>query len=648
MASNYNVISVASYNCLANEYLTHWRGKLNQEQQVYHDQAQFDVVKQNDLFNRIRKLDADVICLQEVSANYTTLLQRMGQLGYAGHYEQFNNKPDGVATFYKNNKFKNAQKYVLDFQDGTGRKALFFHLETHQGGIVDIGNTHLQGGQQNRNISDQEVQKLVSKVHQIANDTIICGDCNFTPQDPRFPVMSQSLRDALNGASTATSMNGTTPLRLDYIWHTATLHPLNASVDGKLHRFMTPEEPSDHIPVIASFGLNGLTPSPAPQTTYPPLYNPYTVPSPIYIPTSGVATRNNFPSGSFKNKIFNAFNQYMNLGWTQTVYDQFAPLLEEKIKRADAADQQQKGQFLPALLKEIVFTSQDVGHVRLFYDSFESEITRISHPLINNQPYNNTPSFRWTLFNDFNLEFQAQLGNRSEFYQILAPYFENCLSQADLLAQTQGGEFLTHLDTEIHRLPDGCAKNLFLQILSKHRPAETVIHVTCPNVPSDQELSIRGSGAGLNWTQDTPLKRIDWQTWEFRTAQPIHGEFEFKFLVKGKYENGPNHKITQGKNVGVTADFNTILSPIQKTIIEANFTPPTGKMLSVTGNGPLGNWDRKVPLKYLGNNKWFLSFDGQFPAFEFKFRLDDNWEVELQNNRRLECGKKDQISKIKF
>jgi endonuclease/exonuclease/phosphatase family metal-dependent hydrolase len=629
-------VSVATYNCLANEYLNYWDGKLNYEQIAYKNQPQFDLLKQADIITRLSKLNADIVCLQELSAkNLHSFILQMNHLGYVGSYEQFEGKPDGIAIFYKNNKFTEARQEVLPYQDGTGRKALFLHLKTPQGATAHICSTHLQGGERNRGIAHQQIQKLIQKVSLIGSHVIVCGDFNFTPSDPRFQEMNKYLADVLNGRGIPTSMNGTTQLRLDYIWHTASQPPLSASVSGNLQKFMTREEPSDHIPLIASFRLN--------------------VPMPLSNQV-GLTIRNPFqgmdPLSVSEKVIFDSFNEYMQwLAVSQTTYDKYSAILEEKIKTADAFQRQQKGQFLTELFREIVFDAEDAGEVVLLCDSFaRALIPSNTHFFINDQPFINTPSFGWTLFDRFNQLFHSQIGDRSGAYEALVPYFSQLLLNADGLKKTQGGDFISHLADQIENLPAGYAKNLFLEVISPYRPAETVIRVQCKDVPSDQDLFIRGNSAGLSWTKGTQLKRIDWQTWEFRTSNAIQGELEYKLLVNddnSKWEEGTNHKIAQGKKDEVQVAFNSsTLPPLQKTIIEVNFPVPSGRTLALSGNGPLGNWDRKVPLKNLGNNKWFLTFDGQFPGFEYKFRLDDSWEQG--NNHQLECNKKEQISSIQF
>ena len=58
------------------------------------------------LLEEICRLNADVLCLQEVqSDHFQTLLKDLAHAGYYGVYKQrTNRKPDGCATFFKTGK----------------------------------------------------------------------------------------------------------------------------------------------------------------------------------------------------------------------------------------------------------------------------------------------------------------------------------------------------------------------------------------------------------------------------------------------------------------------------------------------------------------------------------------------------------------
>jgi hypothetical protein len=180
----------------------------------------------------------------------------------------------------------------------------------------------------------------------------------------------------------------------------------------------------------------------------------------------------------------------------------------------------------------------------------------------------------------------------------------------------------------------------------------TVIVIKCQNVPSGQFLFIRGNAAGLNWENGVKLAQMDWETFVFQANVPFSGELEFKVLLNdegSKWEEGVNHKITQGKKVEIVPAFNPLTLPaLKKTVIELDYSVPEGKTLSLSGTGPLGNWDRKVPLILDGSNPghWFISFDGEFPPFEYTVFLDD--QREEGSNRSIKCERKAQIKSPQF
>ena len=81
--------------------------------------------------------------------------------------------------------------------------------------------------------------------------------------------------------------------------------------------------------------------------------------------------------------------------------------------------------------------------------------------------------------------------------------------------------------------------------------------------------------------------------------------------------------------------------------MKLEFYVPEGKTLSVSGTGPLSNWDRKVPMVPFGDkNSWFIAFEGNFADFNYKLRLDDSWEQG--DNRTARCGQLAAMKTPKF
>lgn len=592
-------VSITTYNCFANEK----NNNLNQSADLVRPVN----TRIRDCIQRVASLKSDVVCVQGLSADHADqFLRGMTLNGYQGVYEQFDSKPDGIATFYLHSKFKEASKEVLSYEDGHGKKALFLHLTTHAGALLDVANTQLQeGGKQNQAVVCLEIQKLTAKVGQATHPTLVCGSLNFTPLDPRFTLMENHLSDSLEGQRVPTTKQGTNRLRLDYIWHPKSLKPARARVDGSFKPFkkngsVVPQEPSNHLPVIASFNI------PLPSAIQP-LQNSSDADSAI----------------SLQKTLNQAFKQAKEL-WNQ-----------------------QQGEFTPLLHREIACLARDVKELSalltLLPSSFVNPVLR--HPYYNNQPsHSNSPSLLWDLFDQFNATYRSQLPHLPDIYMALAPLFSTLLTDADQLSKSQQNPDLLAILTNLiqTRIPTGFVQELFLKAIEP----ETRVILTCENVPSGQDLYIRGDQAGLSWSCGVKLERRDWKTFVFRTKRPFTKEMEFKLLLNDdhtRWEEGPNHKVSCQEKLSLTPNFASIQ---QKTVIEITFPTTAGKNLYISGNGPLGNWDQKIPLISADNHKHFLDLDGSFPDFEYKIRLDEAWESG--ENRKSRCGEKQVISSLSF
>jgi hypothetical protein len=75
------------------------------------------------------------------------------------------------------------------------------------------------------------------------------------------------------------------------------------------------------------------------------------------------------------------------------------------------------------------------------------------------------------------------------------------------------------------------------------------------NVGYDNQLFIRGQGAGLNWKQGLPLKNIAPDEWAWETNIPFD-DCEFKVLINDeRFESGENHHIHNGIALQYTPNF---------------------------------------------------------------------------------------------
>jgi len=83
---------------------------------------------------------------------------------------------------------------------------------------------------------------------------------------------------------------------------------------------------------------------------------------------------------------------------------------------------------------------------------------------------------------------------------------------------------------------------------------KTRLSVHC-NVGFENDLYLRGQGAGLNWNKGIRLKNISPDEWIWETTSNFK-DCEFKVLINDTYyEAGNNHAISHGANVHYTPTF---------------------------------------------------------------------------------------------
>jgi hypothetical protein len=74
------------------------------------------------------------------------------------------------------------------------------------------------------------------------------------------------------------------------------------------------------------------------------------------------------------------------------------------------------------------------------------------------------------------------------------------------------------------------------------------------NTGNASTLMICGGGGGLNWNKPTPLKKSGDDIWTWETFEPFDS-VEFKLLINGQWETGPNHRLKHGKKIEVIPRF---------------------------------------------------------------------------------------------
>jgi hypothetical protein len=75
------------------------------------------------------------------------------------------------------------------------------------------------------------------------------------------------------------------------------------------------------------------------------------------------------------------------------------------------------------------------------------------------------------------------------------------------------------------------------------------------DVGFNNNLYIRGEGAGLDWGKGSPLTNVARDEWIWETTEPFE-TCQFKVLINDKeYELGENHRLPPGATVQYTPQF---------------------------------------------------------------------------------------------
>ncbi len=255
---------LASYNVLADSYVKpQWYPTVDPEVLRW-DRRKFALAE------RILRLDADIICLQEVETEaYALLEQSLGAKGYKGVYvKKGSGRPDGCAIFFKPDELRFAGSETIYYSDSPGGATSSGHLALilsfeRECGIIRVANTHLRWGQENKPLEEHigyiQIRELIDghiKPDRSAYAWIVCGDLNVRPDNPVVrELVSIGFLDAYAGHEQATCNPNGRAKRIDYIFHTAGLRakPVKIMEIDDFTPLPSADEPSDHLPLVAAF-----------------------------------------------------------------------------------------------------------------------------------------------------------------------------------------------------------------------------------------------------------------------------------------------------------------------------------------------------------------------------------------------------------
>ncbi|XP_028407906.1 glucose-repressible alcohol dehydrogenase transcriptional effector-like [Dendronephthya gigantea] len=181
-------------------------------------------VRHTQLVKELHWLDADVVCLQEVDPFYFPhLLEDLTVHGYEGMFQPHTTGGDGVATFFKTNKFQLKNYEVFGFNEILGEVVAldnFDHRNEHNqrlaqytvlqdlnsGKEVVIVNVHLifncwrepdvhaiQAA-----IFFQQLYEVLPQSAKHTTSWIVCGDFNMRPHFPAYELVKNG--DLSDGA----------------------------------------------------------------------------------------------------------------------------------------------------------------------------------------------------------------------------------------------------------------------------------------------------------------------------------------------------------------------------------------------------------------------------------------------------------------
>jgi mRNA deadenylase 3'-5' endonuclease subunit Ccr4 len=218
------------------------------------------------LVKRATELAGDILCLQEVEREvFHALDSALRPLGYSGLLAmKGDRKPDGCATFYREDRCQLIQEHRLLYADGgdnpdSGHVAQVIALRLSSLRI-DLVNTHLKwdppGTPRDRQWGYRQASLALSALGEWAENGVqlICGDFNVTEDSSVVPLFtSAGFQPAHWDGYTCNS--SAVAKRIDYILFRG---PVRADpeplplIDGRTP-LPSAEQPSDHLPLVATF-----------------------------------------------------------------------------------------------------------------------------------------------------------------------------------------------------------------------------------------------------------------------------------------------------------------------------------------------------------------------------------------------------------
>lgn len=258
-------LTVATYNVLATAYIS--SGMFPHAlQELLEPRYRLPAVAAH-----VARLDADVICLQEVEQDmYANVEHCLSPLGYSGTLtKKGGGKPDGCTVFVRTSICTLIKVVRVDYDDALPGQSRSGHIAQlavvkYAGRLLGIANTHLKwdrsGTPADIRHGTRQIQQLLDVRSVLAPECagwIICGDFNVTSEDA---VINCLRRDGLNFSHAdfpgAATCNANRRARMiDYLFHDTSLlsSPIAPSPVCDDTPLPGPDQPSDHVALMAQF-----------------------------------------------------------------------------------------------------------------------------------------------------------------------------------------------------------------------------------------------------------------------------------------------------------------------------------------------------------------------------------------------------------
>lgn len=240
---------IISYNILDDNFLSHGDYSYVPEHILAWEN------RKNALCNRIIKLNADVICLQEL--NYESyMLFQMALQEYIGCYAQKASQNSGIGTFCRKSTFKeiNHTPHLCPGTSHCGKlasqPAVFTTLVLPDQKKVQVIHTKIKWTKEFEipTSSYNHVNYILEQKPEFS--CIIAGDFNVTQEHPLMKLFLKSnFFDPFSGSNITTCYANEETKRIDYILLSKDLITLDVTIDTIKSPIPNENEPSDHIPI---------------------------------------------------------------------------------------------------------------------------------------------------------------------------------------------------------------------------------------------------------------------------------------------------------------------------------------------------------------------------------------------------------------